>query len=125
MNWDKKKNADGDLMIDSDNNQISVTFSDEGSLCYNSSNNVMTWNSIDITQINMMSEKLSFMYDPDNSLLMFSIDGQDPEHSDDKCIYVSIKDLIGVIERTGMTLSEMEKLIAENKAKEEENKNER
>lgn len=124
MIWNETKDPEGNKLVESDNTQISSTFFDEGCTVYNASNGTVSWNSIGVTQLNLMNEGLSLMYDPENQTLMLSIDGDDENHENDKCLTFGIKELISVIQLNGKTIAEMEAMLAENAKAEKENSGE-
>ena len=93
-----------------DSMSIETTFDPEGTLTFNKNNGVLTWNSGDITHLNFTGEDFMILFDAESGLLTLT--------AGDKNIYYELTSLKEQILEKGLTVEEMEKLIAE-----EENKN--
>lgn len=97
----KTKDLEGHLVIES--KSVTSTFLEEGTMCYNSINNVITWNSGDITHLNFGDPDLMIMYDAETELLTFT-------HGE-KNLYFSLNDMIELIKKNGLTEEELTELL--------------
>ena len=84
---------------------IQSTFDPEGTLTFNGTNGVLTWNSGDITHLNFTSDDFMIMFDGETGIITMT--------AGDKNIYYHIDDLKKQIQEKGFTLEEMEKILEE------------
>lgn len=103
----KTKDPEGHLVIES--KSVTSTFLEEGTMTYNSVNNIITWNSGDITHLNFGDPDLMVMYDAETALLTFTYG--------EKNLYFTVNDLVEIIKENGLTEEELTKLL-ENAEKE-------
>lgn len=91
---------------------IQSTFDPEGTLTFNGTNGVLTWNSGDITHLNFTSDDFMIMFDGETGIITMT--------AGDKNIYYHIDDLKKQIQEKGFTVEEMEKILEEEDKKNEE-----
>lgn len=84
---------------------IQSTFDPEGTLTFNGTNGVLTWNSGDITHLNFTSDDFMIMFDGETGIITMT--------AGDKNIYYQIDDLKKQIQEKGYTVEEMEKILEE------------
>ena len=84
---------------------IQSTFDPEGTLTFNGTNGVLTWNSGDITHLNFTSDDFMIMFDSETGIITMT--------AGDKNIYYQIDDLKKQIQEKGYTVEEMEKILEE------------
>lgn len=99
----KTTDLENRLVIDSLG--IQSTFDPEGTLTFNGTNGVLTWNSGDITHLNFTSDNFMIMFDGETGLITIT--------TGDKNIYYQIDDLKKQILEKGFTVEEMEKILEE------------
>lgn len=83
---------------------IQSTFDPEGTLTFNGNNGVLTWNSGDITNINITGEDFLFLYNAETGLITLTVS--------DKNIWFDLQELKKMILEKGMTIEEMEAKLA-------------
>jgi len=99
----KTKDPEGHLVIES--KAVTSTFLEEGTLTFNNNNGLITWNSGDITHINFGEPDFMIMYDAETNLLSLT-------HGE-RSLYYQISDLINMVDKSGVTEEELEKILAE------------
>ena len=93
-----------------DSRGVQTTFDMDGTLTSNNNNGVLTWNSGDITHLNFTGDDFMIMFDAESRILTLT--------AGDKNIYYTLDTLKELIQEKGMTIEEMEKLVAEEEHKE-------
>ena len=91
---------------------IQSTFDPQGTLTFNGNNGVLTWNSGDITHLNFTSDDFMIMFDAESGLLTLT--------AGEKNIYYNLEDLKKMIQEKGLTIEEMDKILAAEKQNTEE-----
>ena len=108
MKWLDKKDPDGNKIVELENASITCYFYEEdnenGVIVDNHTNDVLTWNSAGVTQMNLQSKKFTAMITDDNQLTMTF--GEDEE--DTKNLIMDIDALIEMIKLKGKTIKELE-----------------
>lgn len=99
------KTTDDEDRLVIDSLGIQSTFDPEGTLTFNRTNGVLTWNSGDITHLNFTSDDFMIMFDGETGIITMT--------AGDKNIYYQIDDLKKQILEKGFSLEEMEKILEE------------
>ena len=99
----KTTDAEDRLVIDSLG--IQSTFDPDGTLTFNGTNGVLTWNSGDVTHLNFTIDNFAIMFDAESRLITMT--------AGEKNIFYQLDDLIKQILEKGYTIEEMEKILAE------------
>lgn len=97
------KTTDDEDRLVIDSLGIQSTFDPEGTLTFNGTNGVLTWNSGDITHLNFTSDDFMIMFDGETGLITIT--------AGDKNIYYQIDDLKKQIQEKGYTLEQMDKIL--------------
>lgn len=116
MKWIDKKDPDGNRITELENNAITCYFcetEEDGVIVDNHTNDVLTWNSVGVSHMNLQSKDFTVMITDNNQLTLTY--GKDNE----KNLIMDIDALIEIIKLKGKTLEELEN------ESEEENENER
>lgn len=115
MKWIDKKDPDGCRITELENNAITCYFYDkdeeDGIIVDNHTNDVLTWNSVGVSHMNLQSKDFTVMITDDNRLTLSY--GKENE----KNLIIDIDALIEMIKVKGKTIEELEK------ESEEENNN--
>lgn len=115
MKWIDKVDPNGDRIIELENTSITCYFYDkeeeDGVIVDNHTNDVLTWNSVGVSHMNLQSKDFTVMITDNNQLTLTY--GKDNE----KNLIMDIDALIEMIKLKGKTLEELEK------ESEEENNN--
>jgi len=113
MQWLDKKDPDGNRIVELENSSITCYFYDDeqenGAIVDNHTNDVLTWNSVGVSHMNLQSKDFTVMITDDNQLTMSY--GKDNE----KNLIIDIDALIEMIKDKGKT---MEELVKEREEKE-------
>ena len=107
------KTTDDEDRLVIDSRGVQSTFDMDGTLTSNNNNGVLTWNSGDITHLNFTGDDFMIMFDAESRILTLT--------AGDKNIYYTLDTLKELIQEKGMTIEEMEKLVAEEEHKENNN----
>lgn len=91
---------------------IQSTFDPQGTLTFNGNNGILTWNSGDITHVNFTSDDFTIMFDAESGIIIMT--------AGEKNIYYNIDALKELIQKQGYTIEEMEKILAEEKGDEKD-----
>lgn len=92
---------------------IQSTFDPQGTLTFNSSNGILTWNSGDLTHLNFTCDDFMIMFDAETGLLTLT--------AGDKNIFYNLEDLKKQITEKGYTMEEMDKILKEKEEEEKKN----
>ena len=107
MKWIDKVDPNGDRIIELENTSITCYFYDkdeeDGVIVDNHTNDVLTWNSVGVSHMNLQSKNFTVMITDDNRLT-FSY-GKDNE----KNLIIDIDAFIEMIKIKGKTIEELEK----------------
>ena len=99
----KTTDPEGHLVIDS--RSIETTFDDEGTLTFNKNNGVLAWNCGDVTHLNFTSNDFMIIFDAESNILTLT--------SGEKNIYYDLDKLKEIINEQGLTIQDMDKILAE------------
>ena len=118
MKWIDKKDSDGNRITELENNTITCYFYDkdeeDGIIVDNHTNDVLTWNSVGVSHMNLQSKDFTVMITDNNQLTLTY--GSDNE----KNLIIDIDALIEMIKLKGKTIEELEKESEEEKEDERE-----
>lgn len=118
MKWIDKKDSDGNRITELENNTITCYFYDkdeeDGVIVDNHTNDVLTWNSVGVSHMNLQSKDFTVMITDNNQLTLTY--GSDNE----KNLIIDIDALIEMIKLKGKTMEELEKESEEEKENERE-----
>lgn len=107
MKWIDKVDPNGDRIIELENTSITCYFYDkdeeDGVIVDNHTNDVLTWNSVGVSHMNLQSKDFTVMITDNNQLTLTY--GKDNE----KNLVMDIDALIEMIKLKGKTLEELEK----------------
>lgn len=107
MKWIDKVDPNGDRIVELENTSITCYFYDkeeeDGVIVDNHTNDVLTWNSVGVSHMNLQSKDFTVMITDDNQLTITY--GKDNE----KNLIMDIDALIEMIKLKGKTLEELEK----------------
>lgn len=107
MKWIDKVDPNGDRIVELENTSITCYFYDkeeeDGVIVDNHTNDVLTWNSVGVSHMNLQSKDFTVMITDDNQLTLTY--GKDNE----KNLIMDIDALIEMIKLKGKTLEELEK----------------
>lgn len=107
MKWIDKVDPNGDRIIELENTSITCYFYDkeeeDGVIVDNHTNDVLTWNSVGVSHMNLQSKDFTVMITDDNQLTLTY--GKDNE----KNLIMDIDALIEMIKLKGKTIEELEK----------------
>lgn len=107
MKWIDKKDPDGCRITELENNAITCYFYDkdeeDGIIVDNHTNDVLTWNSVGVSHMNLQSKDFTVMITDDNRLTLSY--GKENE----KNLIIDIDALIEMIKVKGKTIEELEK----------------
>lgn len=107
MKWIDKKDPDGNKITELENSTITCYFYDkdeeDGVIIDNHTNDVLTWNSIGVSHMNLQSKDFTVMITDNNQLTLTY--GNDNE----KNLIIDIDALIEMIKLKGKTIEELEK----------------
>lgn len=107
MKWIDKVDPNGDRIIELENTSITCYFYDkeeeDGVIVDNHTNDVLTWNSVGVSHMNLQSKDFTVMITDDNQLTLTY--GKDNE----KNLIMDIDALIEMIKLKGKTIEEIEK----------------
>ena len=107
MKWIDKVDPNGDRIIELENTSITCYFYDkdeeDGVIVDNHTNDVLTWNSVGISHMNLQSKDFTVMITDNNQLTLTY--GKDNE----KNLIMDIDALIEMIKLKGKTIEELEK----------------
>ncbi len=108
MKWLDKKDPDDNRIVELENSSITCYFyeqdNENGVIVDNHTNDVLTWNSVGVSHMNLQSKKFTAMITDDNQLTITY--GENEE--DTKNIVMDIDSLIELIKQKGKTLKELE-----------------
>ena len=111
MKWIDKVDPNGDRIIELENTSITCYFYDkeeeDGVIVDNHTNDVLTWNSVGVSHMNLQSKDFTVMITDDNQLTLTY--GKDNE----KNLIMDIDALIEMIKLKGKTIEELEKELTE------------
>lgn len=107
MKWIDKVDPNGDRIIELENTSITCYFYDkdeeDGVIVDNHTNDVLTWNSVGVSHMNLQSKDFTVMITDNNQLTLTY--GKDNE----KNLIMDIDALIEMIKLKGKTIEELEK----------------
>ena len=107
MKWIDKVDPNGDRIIELENTSITCYFYDkdeeDGIIVDNHTNDVLTWNSVGVSHMNLQSKDFTVMITDNNQLTLTY--GKDNE----KNLIMDIDALIEMIKLKGKTIEELEK----------------
>ena len=106
MKWIDKKDPDGNRITELENNAITCYFcetEEDGVIVDNHTNDVLTWNSVGVSHMNLQSKDFTVMITDNNQLTLTY--GKDNE----KNLIMDIDALIEMIKLKGKTIEELEK----------------
>ena len=108
MKWLDKKDPDDNRIVELENSSITCYFyeqdNENGVIVDNHTNDVLTWNSVGVSHMNLQSKNFTVMITDDNQLTITY--GENEE--DTKNIVMDIDSLIELIKQKGKTLKELE-----------------
>lgn len=105
MKWIDKKDPDGCRITELENNAITCYFcetDEDGVIVDNHTNDVLTWNSVGVSHMNLQSKDFTVMITDDNRLTLSY--GKENE----KNLIIDIDALIEMIKVKGKTIEELE-----------------
>lgn len=108
---EKSTDNEGNFLVNTAG--CTATFHKEGVMVSNDNNGVITWNSGDITHINVTDHELCMMYDAETGLITLT------DNETDKNIWINIEWLKDIIHKDGMLIDEAEDLLRKEKEEDE------
>lgn len=110
MKWIDKKDPDGSRITELENSTITCYFfekeGEDGVIVDNHTNDVLTWNSLGVSHMNLQSKDFCVMITDDNALSLTY---------GEKNLIIDIDAMIEMIKLKGKTIEQLEKEREENK----------